>query len=54
MTTSGNLSIAMVLCTTLAKPGIQPIVTFVTACSDLWVMHQRKCKSGKKEVSLVV
>jgi hypothetical protein len=22
-------------------------------CSDLWVIHQRKCKNGKNEVSLV-
>jgi hypothetical protein len=23
------------------------------ACSDLWVIHQMKCKNGKTEVSLV-
>jgi hypothetical protein len=23
------------------------------ACSDLWSIHQRKCKNGKKEASLV-
>jgi hypothetical protein len=23
------------------------------ACSDLWAIHQRKCKNGKKKVSLV-
>jgi hypothetical protein len=22
-------------------------------CSDLWAIHQRKCKNGMKEVSLV-
>jgi hypothetical protein len=27
--------------------------TFVTTCSDLWAIHQRKCKNGKKEVSIV-
>jgi hypothetical protein len=28
-------------------------LTFVKAYSDLWVIHQRKCKSDKKEVSIV-
>jgi hypothetical protein len=28
-------------------------LTFVKACSDLWVIHQRKCKNGEKEVSIV-
>jgi hypothetical protein len=23
------------------------------ACSDLWAIHQRKCKNDKKEVSIV-
>jgi hypothetical protein len=31
-TTPGNLSIAMILCTTLAKPAIQHIVNF---CNDM-------------------
>jgi hypothetical protein len=22
-------------------------------CSDLWAIHQRKCKNGKKEISIV-
>jgi hypothetical protein len=28
-------------------------LTFVKACSDLWAIHRRKCKHGKKEVSIV-
>jgi hypothetical protein len=37
-----------------AKDQVIPLIeTFVTTCSDLWAMHQRKCKNGKKEVSLV-
>jgi hypothetical protein len=31
----------------------KPYQTFVMACSDLWDIHHRKCKSGKREVSIV-
>jgi hypothetical protein len=30
-----------------------PVVALSRACSDLWPIHQRKCKNGKKEVSIV-
>jgi hypothetical protein len=30
-----------------------PQQTFVTTWSDLWAMHQKRCKNGKNEVSLV-
>jgi hypothetical protein len=44
----GNLSIAMLPRTTLAKPGIRPIVNFLMACSDIWAIHQAKCKEWQK------
>jgi hypothetical protein len=28
-------------------------LTFVKACSDLWVIHQRKCKEWQKGGSLI-
>jgi hypothetical protein len=28
-------------------------LTFIKACSDLWAIHQTKCKNDKKEVSIV-
>jgi hypothetical protein len=39
--------------TTLAKPGIRPTVNLCNGISDLRTIHLRKCKNGKKEVSLV-
>jgi hypothetical protein len=32
---------------------VLPQETFVMASSDLWAIHQRKCKNGKMEISLV-
>jgi hypothetical protein len=38
---------------TVAKHDILMKYIFVIACSDLWTIHQRKCKNGKNEVPIV-
>jgi hypothetical protein len=52
---AGNLNtISGTVCReTLAKHDILLQYTFITACSDLWSIHQRKCKNGKMNVSIV-
>jgi hypothetical protein len=37
----------------VAKHDTLLYLAFITACSDLWAIHQRKCKNGKTEVSIV-